>query len=102
MLISVRASSRVLFQASALGAIPVIVGDDAEIDSTFKGIGGSSRPPWLYAATWEDAAEMVAHMSQNETVARRRVVLRWWIDIVSTIQSMIYLQGIPRSASLQL
>lgn len=78
-----------VFKASALGAIPVVVGDDDELDLTFKGIGGSSRPPWLFAPTWEDAAKMVVRMSQNETVARRRAVLRWWIDIVSTIQSMI-------------
>jgi hypothetical protein len=47
------------YEASALGAIPIVVANATELDMTFSGIGSASRPPWLFADSWEDAKRMV-------------------------------------------
>jgi hypothetical protein len=47
------------YEASALGAIPIVVANATELDATFSGIGSASRPPWLFADSWEDAKWMV-------------------------------------------
>jgi hypothetical protein len=66
------------------------VGSDVELNQTFNGIGRPGRPPpWLFASTWEEAANAVSRMSQSETRERRRAVLTWWVEIMSTMQTMI-------------
>ena len=47
------------YEASALGAIPIVVANATELDYSFRGIGSASRPPWLFANTWGDAKGMV-------------------------------------------
>ena len=59
------------YEASALGAIPVVVANTTELDHTFRGIGSASRPPWLFAETWEDAKWMVCEAHNNSTLSQK-------------------------------
>lgn len=76
------------YEASAFGAIPIVVGDPKELSLTFDGLGfgGIGKPPWLYAGTWEDALEIAQRMSQAQVRQRRNAILRWWVHSIRSLQ----------------
>jgi len=68
------------YEASINGAIPVVVGSTEEIDDTFGHF--LSKPPWLFANSWEEANIAVRLlMSDPDRLVRRRYsVVKWWIS----------------------
>jgi hypothetical protein len=67
-----------LYEATIAGAIPVVVGEEAELAATFH--YGGDRPPFLYAATWDDATrtckEVLYDMSRAEKM--QDALRTWW------------------------
>lgn len=75
-----------LSDASACGAIPVVVGAASELASTFKHY---RSPPWLFAESWVQAkVEMQRLLDSPPRVLadRRSQLLRWWTKTVLLIR----------------
>lgn len=68
-----------LYEASIMGAIPVLATTRAEYNSSFGRFCHS--PPWIRGESWADAAMIVAELLRNKTAVRRRqlAVVEWWI-----------------------
>jgi len=66
------------YEASMNGAIPVIVGNTAEILDTFAHF--ISMPPWLFADSWAQAKLSVRALiaDRDNLVKQRKLVLEWW------------------------
>lgn len=79
------------YEASAFGAIPIVVGDEDELHKTFTGLGpgGVGRPPWLFVRSWEEALTICREMSPQEVRRRRQKVLEWWISWVDHLQALV-------------
>jgi len=90
-----------LYEAIMAGAVPVIVGDAAEVNSTFdyhgpalashrKGyspeIVGLERPPVLYATTWEAALAEAVAMSDDEIDRRRLAQSQWYASRMARLK----------------
>ena len=77
-----------LYEASAAGAIPIVVGDHTEIDATF----GTPRPPWLFSPDWEHAARAVRdslHAGPAVVQERTRAVAEWWRRTVEELRGLV-------------
>lgn len=77
-----------LYEASACGAIPVLVGPKWECDSLLKRMG---FPPWLVHENWQAAeAEMrEIHADVISRRARSDAVLAWWWLRVQGLQKLL-------------
>lgn len=78
-----------LLDASACGAIPVVVGSDSELANTFKHY---HNPPWLLSQSWSHARQEMQKllaMPPQVLIDRRNKVLLWWRDIVLSIRHNI-------------
>ena len=78
-----------LCDASACGAIPVVVGAALELGSTFRHY---RDPPWLFAESWSQARveiEKLLAMPPQVLIDRRSKVLQWWKEIVLSIRRNI-------------
>jgi hypothetical protein len=73
-----------LYEASRVGAIPVVVGHVAEMRNAFNSYVGERKgamPPWVFAHSWPEAAGKMQSLMRDRTGAldkRQRAVLRWW------------------------
>lgn len=70
-----------LYEASMNGAIPVLVGSNDEIKSTFK---YEENPPWIFAKTWSEAVEKCMNTKINS-----QNVLEWWNTRIEKIRTQI-------------
>ena len=66
------------YEASMHGAIPIVVGLHSELVSAFNYF--AVHPPWVFAASWVQALQLVQGLLANRTamVARQIAVLQWW------------------------
>ncbi len=70
-----------LYEASMNGAIPVVVGSNDEIESTFK---YEENPPWIFSETWSEAVEKCRNNEINS-----QNVLEWWNNRIEKIRIQI-------------
>jgi GR25 family glycosyltransferase involved in LPS biosynthesis len=78
-----------LYEASMLGAIPVVVGNDIEIKNTFSYF--NNKPPWVFANTWEEAKDICQNLLQDKTKIQQIQTknLDWWQKTTDSIKSNI-------------
>lgn len=66
-----------LYEASACGAIPIVVGSYNEYSNTFK---YENSPPWIFADTWEEAFRYVNYLLDNPEKINilQEKLIQWW------------------------
>ena len=70
-----------LYETSMNGAVPVVVGSQEEIESTFK---YEENPPWVFVESWSEAVEKCA-----DIVVDSKDVVRWWNNRIKKIKTKI-------------
>jgi hypothetical protein len=77
-----------MYEASACGAIPVIVGTQEEIQTTFK---YENNPPWVFANTWEDAVTKCSLLLTDiEGIKSIQLKLNaWWNTRMSSVKQKV-------------
>ena len=78
-----------LYEACLLGAIPVIAGDQDEINETF--FYNNNKPPFLYCNDWDDAIVKCSELltQPEKLVNMQKSLLEWWKNEIITIQKKI-------------
>ena len=69
------------YELGLFGVIPVVVGGDAEIYSTFT---YPELPPWIFADTWENAANKCKYLLErpDEIDEIRENIRLWWKNLI--------------------
>ena len=69
-----------IYEAIIAGAVPVVVGDDKEIQRTFNFSGsvGLEMPPAVFKPTWEEALNECRNMSEAQIDKRRAELASWY------------------------
>lgn len=77
-----------IYEACVAGAIPVVVGNPAELESTFK---HEENPPWIFAKDWASAAIICMGLIRNTDAldARQQQVIQWWRRRVENLKTII-------------
>ena len=77
-----------LYETSMMGCIPVVVGDQHELDITFM---FEENPPWIFSDTWENAVLTCKKLLHNkeELQGIQNKNLRWWKTRVNNISKKI-------------
>lgn len=77
-----------LYEASACGAIPVVVGSEQEIQDNFL---PDENPPWIFARSWHSAADQAYNlwMDVSALETRRRAVEHWYKARIRNVQRAI-------------
>lgn len=77
-----------MYEASVSGAIPVIVGTNEEIQTTFR---YENNPPWIFANTWEDAVDKCSTLLINtdELNDMQSKLNVWWNTRISSVKQKI-------------
>ena len=74
-----------LFEASRLGAIPVVVGSTTEVEVSFSYHLGymGKLPPWLYASSWSEAREKMEKLYHftDALIAKQNAVLDFYAAV---------------------
>lgn len=73
-----------LYEASMNGAIPVVVGSQEEIKSTFK---YEEDPPWIFSENWQGAVVQCKKILEDEVNYQK--VLNWWNSRVFKINQKV-------------
>ena len=78
-----------IYEAVVAGAIPVIVGGEAEIDITFYYSG--CKPPFVYSDTWENAVSVCNNLLQQPELLQEKQdkILEWWANQITNIKNII-------------
>lgn len=66
-----------LYEASQCGSIPIVVGDELELKSSFN---FKVFPPWLFCKTWEETRIKCDDILKDDELANkmREDILNWW------------------------
>lgn len=78
-----------LYEASACGAIPIVVGTtQEEIDETFL---HEQNPPWIFATSWPQAKQQMCDLlaCPEKLNDRHQQVIAWWKLRVETLKECI-------------
>jgi hypothetical protein len=77
-----------LYEASMVGAIPVVVASKEEFDVTFK---YEENPPWLRFESWQEASkECKILLEQKDKLQQiQDDLLKWWQKRVSKVKDQI-------------
>jgi hypothetical protein len=78
-----------IYEAIVAGAIPVLVGDLKEIETTFCFHG--KIPPFVFDESWEKAVEQCNDLLKNVTLLQeiQNNLVDWWNSEISTIKQQI-------------
>ncbi len=77
-----------IYEACIAGAIPVVVGDSTEMESTFK---HEENPPWIFAKDWSSASMICLGLFRNKEALddRQQQIISWWRKRVENLKSKI-------------
>ena len=77
-----------LYEASACGAIPVLVGNEKEISEEFR---YEDSPPWIFASSWSEASMACRRLleSKEDLSIRQNAVIAWWKRRIGTVVGSI-------------
>lgn len=82
-----------IYDALACGAIPIIVGGDADYKLAFGNfLGTNCIPPWVHGETWEDVLNTCRVVLDDEemlTQLQKNCII-WWQNILSIYRSVIH------------
>jgi len=75
-----------IYEACIAGAIPVVVGNQQEVTSTFA---KEDNPPWIFATNWRTAAMICVTLIRNKEQLdqKQKEVIQWWKKRVESIQT---------------
>ena len=77
-----------LYETSMMGCIPVVVGDQCELDITFM---YEEDPPWIFSDTWENAVltckKLLCNKEELQEIQNKN--LTWWKTRVDNISKKI-------------
>jgi len=78
-----------IYEAVVSGAIPVIVGEEMEINTTFY--YGGYKPPFVYSDTWENAVSVCNNLLQQPELLQEKQnkILEWWTNQITNIKNII-------------
>ena len=78
-----------IYEAVVAGSIPVIVGEETEIDTTF--FYGGYKPPFVYSDTWENAVSVCKKLLQQPELLQEKQdkILEWWANQITNIKNII-------------
>jgi hypothetical protein len=78
-----------IYEAIVAGAIPVIVGEEEEIDITFYYSG--CKPPFVYSDTWENAVSVCNNLLHEPELLQEKQdkILEWWANQITNIKNII-------------
>lgn len=78
-----------LYEASACGAIPILVGNKKERKELIISQG---NPPWIECETWKQAKNMINELKNEELQNKQDKIIKWWnerlklfIDLISKV-----------------
>jgi|SaaInlV_100m_DNA_2_1039680.scaffolds.fasta_scaffold14012_2 hypothetical protein len=79
-----------LYEASACGTIPIVVGSDEEIGETFM---HQKNPPWLFFESWDEAVTECGNLVNNLDYLDNMSMdlFKWWKARVEGIRNEIRL-----------
>ena len=79
-----------IYEASANGAIPVIVGKEKDLQINF---GCFNSLPWIFASSWKEAVKKVEEINRNDSLvaAIRHSTVAWWQRRVLHVRKCIML-----------
>jgi len=79
-----------IYEACIAGAIPVIVGNTDELNSTFQ---KEENPPFIFANNWRDAILICITIFKNKEQLnqKQQEVIQWWKKRVESVQKRISL-----------
>jgi len=77
------------YEALVAGAIPIVVGFKNEIEVSYN--FNNTKPPFLYADNWEEAAEKCKYFlaNENELQEMQNKLLEWWNEIHTYYKKLI-------------
>ena len=77
-----------LYEASACGAVPVMVGPPEECAPILERM---RQPPWLVHPTWEDAKRAMLALRADAQALRAKgeAVRAWWLGEVQRLQALL-------------
>jgi hypothetical protein len=77
-----------LYEASMNGAIPVVVGDEEEVNNTFK---YEQNPPWIFAKSWKEAYNNCEDLlnEENQLKEMQINIFSWWKNRISSVRSRV-------------
>lgn len=77
-----------LYETSMMGCIPVVVGNQHELDITFM---YEENPPWIFSDTWENAAITCKKLLENKEELQeiQNKNLAWWKRRVNNISKKV-------------
>lgn len=77
-----------LYEASACGSIPIVVGSQKEILETFK---HEENPPWIFAETWQEAFDKTKTLltCPNLLYYLQKDLINWWKNRVMNLKTKI-------------
>lgn len=77
-----------LYEASACGAIVIVVASRKEIEDTFK---QEQSPPWLYFRTWDKAqyecSKLLNDFDKLNELSKKHII--WWRDRVLNVHNLV-------------
>jgi hypothetical protein len=77
-----------LYETSMMGCIPVVVGDQHELNITFM---FEENPPWIFSDTWENAVltckQLLNNKEELQKIQNKNLI--WWKTRVSNISRKI-------------
>jgi len=78
-----------IYEAIVCGAIPVIVGNDLEINETFN--YNNNLPPFVFTDSWEKALFICNELINNpdEIQKKQNQIIFWWKNLLLNINSKI-------------
>ena len=76
-----------MYEASACGSIPVVVGSKDETRDNFH----YENSPWIFASNWTHAHELMINLLQqpNLIIETRKKVLKWWKERVKGVRDRV-------------
>lgn len=77
-----------LYEASMNGAIPIVVGDNDEVNNTFK---KEQNPPWIFASNWDEAVEICKQYLNNKNllIEKQNSIIKWYKKRINDIKIKI-------------
>ena len=77
-----------IYEASKLGAIPIVMGPVWEIKQTF----GYCEPPFIFVRSWNEGVERLRYLLKNpkELEELQLKLISWWEETEDRLQNDLY------------
>jgi len=89
-----------LYETSMMGCIPVVVGDQHELNITFM---YEENPPWIFAESWNGAVFKCKELLNNSEALQKKQedVLNWWKFRIEDIREKVRIALLPKVETIK-